>query len=301
MPAASPATSPATPPVTSAIIIRTKGTVEVSLAGERREGLWRIVGSGFPLGEGDRVRTGRDSWAEIKLLRGLAPVGWIRLEPGAEFLLEAIREPTPASCVATSSPISATHAAPSEAAVTVPGAVFKTRLFLGRIYVKILRQLAPILSPAIEFEVATDAATVGVRGTLFSVCVSPSGITDVSVREGLVEVAAQGRSVFLGTGQEITVHPGMPPELPGPMSPEERKQWQGAEKWLDEIEGKFEEGAEVGGYGSPNGSADAGVGAGVDHVGINDVKQDPGAVAGKVSGKGSVKGERGRGDETKGG
>lgn len=182
-----------------------------------------MVGSGFSLRQGDRVRTGKNSWAVIKLLCGSAPRGWIRLEPETEFLFAATSF--------TASQVAFESHESYKSQVTL-----RMRLLLGRIYIKILRPFAPTLSPAIEFEVVTDAATVGVRGTLFSVCVSPSGITGVSVREGLVEVAAQGKSIFLKPGQATIVRPGMPPELPGLMSPEERKQWQGPEKWLEEIE-----------------------------------------------------------------
>lgn len=219
--------------VVSAIITMTKGRVEVSLS---REKTWRTVGSGFPLAQGDRVRTGRDSWAEIKLLCGSSPRGWIRLEPESEFLLEA----TSIAASATSQVDFGPQVASKSGLSLVSRVAIRTRLFLGRMYVKILRQLSPVLVPTLDFEVTTDAATIGVRGTLFAVYVLPSRVTRVSVQEGLVEVAAEGRSVLLGPGQETTVYPGSPPESPGPASIGAGQMWQGAQGWLEEVEGDVE-------------------------------------------------------------
>lgn len=201
-------------PEISAILAKAEGEVSVCLS---RESTWRLVGAGFPLEQGDRVRTGKGSWGEIRFYKGDIPTGWLRLEPEGELIIDRmLLENLPAK----------------DESSLLSQLTFKIRFILGRIYVKVAKQLLP----ALKFEVETPAASIGVRGTFFAVYVLPSGVTGVSVEEGLVEVVAQKKSVTPGAGQETVVHPGMPPQEPGPMSEEEKKGWQELGRWLEEVE-----------------------------------------------------------------
>jgi hypothetical protein len=68
---------------------------------------------------------------------------------------------------------------------------FSARLVLGSVWAKVTRALAPQDS---RFEISTDRAVAGVRGTTFVIEVDPADAeldTHVQVLEGRVEVAAQ--------------------------------------------------------------------------------------------------------------
>ena len=268
-------TAVASAPAISAVISRVEGKVEVCLGKEK---IWRVVGSGFPLGPSDKVRTGKNSWAEIQVIYesmqrvgarpgpGTRPLkGWIRLEPETQFQLEAISAAMPhvdsgmqedsglegevAQGGGLKPQMGYREESPFESRV-----VLRTRLFFGRVYIKILQVLGIASDTPPGFEVITDAATIGVRGTLFSAYVLPSMATGVSVREGLVEVTAMGESVIVGAGQETAIHPGRPPQPPAAMSSNEERMWQGVKRWIDNVKdevGKI--GANAGGNGETAG------------------------------------------------
>ena len=64
---------------------------------------------------------------------------------------------------------------------------------------------------ASRFEIETPTAVATVRGTAFTVAVSPDGTTDVLVIEGHVAVTAQETTVVLHAGQRTTIRPERPP------------------------------------------------------------------------------------------
>ena len=202
-------------PEALATLTKVEGEVLVRLSGET---LWRPIGSGFPLREGDMVRTGKGSSAEIRFYfpEGGVEIGRLCLVPESELVIDSMLLASPP---------------PGEGSTGLSGLAFKIKLIIGRIYVKVFKQLVPHL----RFDVETDAASIGVRGTFFAVSMSPSGITGVSVQEGLVEVSAQEKSVLLGAGQMTFIYRGMPPKEPGPMSDEERKGWHGLGRWMEGV------------------------------------------------------------------
>ncbi len=69
------------------------------------------------------------------------------------------------------------------------------------------------------FEIGSPSAVIAVRGTRFDVEVSPNGVTEVDVYEGLVEVGSNvlpGVSVLVNPGMSTRVGVGTAPEAPVP-------------------------------------------------------------------------------------
>lgn len=71
------------------------------------------------------------------------------------------------------------------------------KLDLGRVWIRVLK----VLSHKSKFEVKTPTATAGVRGTVFSVAVTPQGETLVSVKEGEVAVQTAEQAAAVKPGQ----------------------------------------------------------------------------------------------------
>ena len=70
------------------------------------------------------------------------------------------------------------------------------------------------LLPKEDYELKTPTATIGIRGTLLTITVSPNKTSTVSVHEGTAIVTAQGRTVTVGAGFSTLVRPGSPPTPP---------------------------------------------------------------------------------------
>jgi hypothetical protein len=77
------------------------------------------------------------------------------------------------------------------------------KLDVGQIFVHVMKAL----SASSKFEVRTPTATAGVRGTEFSVRVTPGGATDVLVYEGNVAVTSGGKQLGVAQGQVCSVAP----------------------------------------------------------------------------------------------
>lgn len=71
------------------------------------------------------------------------------------------------------------------------------KLDVGRVWIRILK----VLSQKSKFDVLTPTATAGVRGTIFSVEVTPEGKTVVSVKEGEVAVKSGQAEQEVARGQ----------------------------------------------------------------------------------------------------
>jgi hypothetical protein len=72
---------------------------------------------------------------------------------------------------------------------------------------------------AAPFQMGTPSAVIAVRGTRFDVEVNATGISEVDVFDGLVEVGSStlpGTSVLVGPGMSSRVAVGLPPETPVP-------------------------------------------------------------------------------------
>ncbi len=93
-------------------------------------------------------------------------------------------------------------------------------LDVGRIWVRVLS----VLGGQTKFEVHTPTATAGVRGTVFSVAVDPSGETRVAVYEGEVHVATEAAEATVSPGQQAAVGTDGRPEIA--RAPEDALNWQ---------------------------------------------------------------------------
>ena len=93
------------------------------------------------------------------------------------------------------------------------------KLDLGRVWIRVLK----VLSHKSKFEVLTPTATAGVRGTVFSVAVTPQGQTLVSVKEGAVALDADGKQELVEKGKMSAAAGAAPVQ---PLADDEDKLWQ---------------------------------------------------------------------------
>lgn len=134
---------------------------------------------------GDTVKTGKDGEVELYWLDGT------RIKVGADTLMTVLK------CQINTATKSETS-------------MFK--LDVGRLWIRVLK----VLSHKSKFEIKTPTATAGVRGTVFSVAVTPDGVTSISVREGQVAVEAEGATGSIAANQMASTNEGLKPNaLPG--------------------------------------------------------------------------------------
>lgn len=74
-------------------------------------------------------------------------------------------------------------------------------LSAGKIWVRVLQ----LLGERSKFEIRTPTATAGVRGTVFSVAVDPTGKMEVEVFEGAVAISGAGRNLTANAGESAVV------------------------------------------------------------------------------------------------
>jgi len=123
------------------------------------------------------VRTGADGEAILRWFDGNA----VRISPNTSIIISGIT------------------AAPAEKTtleLKQGGAFFKAKALSGA---------------DSTFSVKTPSAIAGVRGTQFSASVDAAGKTTVSVLDGQIDVEAEGISIVLDPGFQITVETGQPP------------------------------------------------------------------------------------------
>lgn len=96
-----------------------------------------------------------------------------------------------------------------------PGSWDALQIILGKVRAYIRKRTGG----APPFQMGTPSAVIAVRGTRFDVEVNSSGISEIDVFEGLVEVASntvQGASVLVIPGMSTRVGIGSAPEIPLP-------------------------------------------------------------------------------------
>jgi hypothetical protein len=121
----------------------------------------------------DLVTTGPNSYVEIELFASTGIAGTIKMDPGSAFYLEI-----------------------SELRAEQVGNV---ELLAGRLNFQIDK-----MAGSSGFEVRTQAAVMGVRGTTFSVITAPQGEILVTTREGRVEVSdSEGSVSYAQPGQVV--------------------------------------------------------------------------------------------------
>ncbi|HHY45771.1 MAG TPA: FecR domain-containing protein [Firmicutes bacterium] len=249
-----------------AVIVKAEGQVYLLPASGR---LWILTGPGMPLSPGDKVKCGPDARCMIHFADGIHSESGRReigaavwVEPGTEIYVGSLM---PGPGVAPERGISK----PPGENVAGPGpARGALQVILGRIFAFVNKAW----DMASRFEVITPAATVGVRGTRFSVYVQESGLTGVSVVDGLVAVAAQGVSVEVGPGHETKVVLGSQPEKPRPMSNKERERWKGLGRFNGAFDGTS--GGPSDGAGGPDESGKPGNAGKHENAGESDEEYD---------------------------
>lgn len=75
------------------------------------------------------------------------------------------------------------------------------------------------LLPKQDYELKTPTATIGIRGTLLTITVSPTKVSTISVQNGSAFVTAQRVTVTVEAGYSTLVRPGFPPTVPVPSPP----------------------------------------------------------------------------------
>ncbi|OGR50952.1 MAG: hypothetical protein A2049_03600 [Elusimicrobia bacterium GWA2_62_23] len=142
-------------PTAAGCVYDLNGPVTVRKAGAQD---WGPASKGLPLAEGDRLRTGANSWCELLFKDGT----YVKLEADSETAAEELK---------------------SDAA----GRSFSFSFLKG----KALWMAARLKwKAASRFSVRTPSAVCAVRGTDFTVIVSTSGETSVGLFEGKVAVSS---------------------------------------------------------------------------------------------------------------
>jgi hypothetical protein len=159
--------------------------VDGAVTVQRGDGTSQILRGGTSLREGDVIQTGADSRVEMSLSDGST----LRLGENAKF----------------------------EVRVSPPsGRIFTARLWLGEVWAKVHKLLQDE-----AFQVETENAVAGVRGTEFTVAAGGAGDNSVRVYSGTVEVrdhAGQWAHRVEG-GRELSFRRGLLPEGPKPFDP----------------------------------------------------------------------------------
>jgi PKD repeat protein len=140
------------------------------------------------LEEGDRVKTGADSYALITFFEGST----IALDPNCEVEVTELstEEETGATTV-------------------------KLKQQAGRSWARV----GKLIDPASRYEVETPTGVAVVRGTLVEIDVEIDETTTTSVYKGEATVIAQQVEVVITAGRQTTVEPGKPPAPPAPIPP----------------------------------------------------------------------------------
>jgi hypothetical protein len=161
--------SPPPPPPVALTMSAVDGTVEV-----HRGGAWAPARVGERLAASDRVRTGEDGQATLRLPDG----SMVRLEAATETQVQ-----------------------------TLSRALNRIRLGSGGMQADIADD------PERLFQVDLDdeGATARTRGAAFGVTATSRGNAAVAAMRGEVAVSARGREVVLRSGQFTRVAPGAPP------------------------------------------------------------------------------------------
>lgn len=104
-------------------------------------------------------------------------------------------------------------------------------LLVGRIWVYVVETLQRLR----PFTIETPAAIAGVRGTIFTLEVSDSGDTLLSVDSGLVDLISQNVVEPVAGGYQASVSYGQPPTTSKQIQQAERDRWRAKQWWSEQI------------------------------------------------------------------
>ena len=148
---------------------------------------------------GDLVRTGPESSVELRWVRW---AGGMRIEIGPETRFEVTRA------------ITNTRKKTEDC---------RLRVDFGRIWVRVRKAI----TGRSKFEVETPTVVAAVRGTVFSVAVDASGVSEVQVYEGQVSVVGRdGAATTLTAGSRTAVAPRQGAAETQPLTAEEKEEWE---------------------------------------------------------------------------
>jgi len=171
-------------PSTLTILSITEGDVFVMEAGTDS---WIEAQAGMSLEDGDIIKTGDDSSAEITFFDGST----VELQPGTEVEVVSLEvSDTGSTTITLEQTIGAT-----------------------------ISRVINIIDPASRYEVETLSGVAAVRGSVLVVCVTEEGTSWIANREGNIWIRAQGVELQVPEKRKYILKPLLPPELMPPNRP----------------------------------------------------------------------------------
>jgi VCBS repeat-containing protein len=172
-------------PATLTILSITEGDVFVMNAGTDD---WIEAQIGMSLEEGDVIKTGDDSSAEITFFDGST----VELQPGTEVEIVSldISADTDSTTITLEQTIGAT-----------------------------ISRVINIIDPASRYEVETSTGVAAVRGSIMVVCVTEDGTSWIANQKGNIWTRAQGVELQVPEKRKCILKPLLPPELMPPNRP----------------------------------------------------------------------------------
>jgi hypothetical protein len=169
-----------------AVLSMKSGDVFVMEAGTDN---WVEAQVSLVLGEGDAIKVGDNSQAEITFFEGST----IALEAGTIVSISelSIAKDTGSTTIMTNEEVG-----------------------------KTISRVNRLTDAASRYEVETPACVAAVRGSVMEVSVDDEGITRVLNQEGTIVATSQGIEVQIPEGMQSVVVPGQQPSLPSPVGGE---------------------------------------------------------------------------------
>jgi len=174
----------ASTPSTLTTLSAVEGDVSVMEAGTES---WTEAEVGMSLEDGDIIKTGDDSSAEITFFDGST----VELQPGTEVEIASL-------------------------AITDTGS---TTITLEQTIGATISRVVNIIDPASRYEVETATGAAAVRGSIMVVCVTGNGTTWIANQKGNIWTIAQGVELQVPEKRKCILKPLGPPELMPPNRP----------------------------------------------------------------------------------
>ena len=172
-------------PSTLTILSITEGDVFVMKAGTDS---WTEAEVGMSLEDGDMIKTGDDSSAEITFFDGST----VELQPGTEIEI---------------------------ASLDISADTDSTTITLEQTIGATISRVINIIDPASSYEVETPSGAAAVRGSVMVVCVTGDGTSWIANQKGNIWTRAQGVELQVPEKRKCILKPLLPPELMPPNRP----------------------------------------------------------------------------------
>jgi VCBS repeat-containing protein len=172
-------------PSTLTILSITEGDVFLMEAGADS---WIEAQAGMSLEDGDIIKTGDDSSAEITFFDGST----VELQPGTEVEVVSL---------------------------DISADTGSTTITLEQTIGATISRVINIIDPASRYEVETLSGVAAVRGSILVVCVTGNGTTWIANQKGNIWTRAQGVELQVPEKRKCMLKPLTPPELMPPNGP----------------------------------------------------------------------------------